>query len=252
MRLILRLLLARSNATFGRSVPVLTSSLLIAMAVASGAQGQTNGGPVYAVTKKYRELSSHEEGNLEFTVLQETIRPNRFVIFEGWKNQAEFDAHSKGAPTSEFQEGLAPIRNSPPYQMMQYNFATAPLRAKPAPSALYMVEHMDFMPTFAATAEPLVRALAENSQKEESVIRYDAYHWGNHHYMIMAIWPDSKAFDAHEAAAYTRQFRAAAGVPEGRIDLYEERLYKPLILADFRIWRRSAVMASRLRAVRLR
>jgi quinol monooxygenase YgiN len=178
--------------------------------------------------KKYRELSGHEEGNLEFTVLQETIRPNRFVIFEGWKNQAEFDAHSKGAPTSEFQEGLTPIRNSPPYQMMQYNFATAPQRAKPAPGALYMVEHMDFMPTFAATAEPLVRALAENSQKEKSVIRYDAYHWGNHHYMIMAIWPDSKVFDAHEAAAYTRQFRAAAGVPEGRIDLYEERLYKPI------------------------
>ena len=244
MRLILRLLLTKSYSAFGRSVPVLTSALLIAIAVASGAQDQTNGGPVYAVTyldvaanavtqgvtllKKYRELSSHEEGNLEFTVLQETIRPNRFVIFEGWKNQAEFDAHSKGAPTSEFQEGLTPIRNSPPYQMMQYNFVTAPLRAKPAPNALYMVEHMDFMPTFAATAEPLVRALAENSQKEESVIRYDAYHWGNHHYMIMAIWQDSKAFDAHEAAAYTRQFRAAAGVAEGRIDLYEERLYKPI------------------------
>jgi len=244
MRLILRLLAARSYSAFSRAVPVLTSSLLIAMAVASGAQGQTNGGPVYAVTyldvaanavtqgitllKKYRELSGHEDGNLEFTVLQETIRPNRFVIFEGWKNQAEFDAHSKGAPTSDFQEGLTPIRNSPPYQMMQYNFATAPQRAKPAPGALYMVEHMDFMPTFAATGEPLVRALAENSQKEKSVIRYDAYHWGNHHYMIMAIWPDSKAFDAHEAAAYTRQFRAAAGVPEGRIDLYEERLYKPI------------------------
>jgi quinol monooxygenase YgiN len=165
---------------------------------------------------------------LEFTVLQETIRPNRFVIFEGWKDQAAFDAHSKGAPASEFQEALTPIRNSPAYQMMMYTFATAPQRDQPARGAIYMVEHMDFMPTFATTAAPLVKALAENSQKEESVIRYDAYHWGDHHYTIMAVWPDSKAFDAHEAAAYTRQFRAAAAVPGGRIDLYEERLYNPI------------------------
>src|SRR5271154_5518637 len=144
MHLNLKLLLARSLAAFGRGAAVLVGSLLIAMAVASGAQAQTSGGAVYAVTyldvaassitqgvtllKKYRELSSHEAGNLEFTVLQETIRPNRFIIFEGWKNQAAFDAHAKGARASEFQEALTPIRNSPAYQMMMYTFATAPQR----------------------------------------------------------------------------------------------------------------------------
>jgi autoinducer 2-degrading protein len=244
MRLVPRLLPARSMTAFGRWAPVLAASLSIAMAVASGAQPQTSGGTLYAVTyldvaansvsqgvtilRKYRDLSSHEAGNLEFTVLQETIRPNRFVIFEGWKDQAAFDAHSKGAPASECQDALAPIRNSPPYQMMQYAFVTAPPRANPARDALYMVEHMDFMPTFATTAATLVKALAKDSQKEKSVIRYDAYHWGDHHYVIMAVWPDSKAFEAHEAAAYTRRFRAAAAVPGGRIDLYEERLYNPI------------------------
>ncbi len=241
MRLNLKLLVARSLAAFGRVAPVLAGSLVIAMAVASGAQAQTGGGAVYNVTyldvaatsvnqgitllKKYRESSGHEAGNLEFTVLQETTRPNRFVIFEGWKDQAAFDAHAKGASTSEFQKALTPIRNSPPYQMMQYAFAAPPPRAKPTPGALYMVEHMDFMPTFAASAETQVKALAEHSQKEPSVIRYDAYHWQDHHYMIVAVWPNGKAFDAHEAAPYTRQFRAASTVPGGRIDLYEERLY---------------------------
>ena len=38
---------------------------------------------------------------------------------------------------------------------------------------------------------------------------------GDHHYMIMAVWPNSKDFDVHEPAAYTRQFRAVAGVPGG-------------------------------------
>jgi quinol monooxygenase YgiN len=237
-------LLARSFTLLGRWAPVLVGSLLIDITVASGAQAQTGVGTVYAVTyldvaassvtqgiallKKYRELSRDEAGNLEFTVLEETIRPNRFVIFEGWKDQAAFDAHTKAASSSKFQEALTPIRNSPPYLMMQYAFATAPARAKPARGALYMVEHMDFMPSFASTAQPLVKALAEASQKEEGVIRYDAYHWGDHHYTIVAVWPNSKAFDAHEAAAYTRRFRDAAAVPGGRIDLYEQRLYKPI------------------------
>jgi quinol monooxygenase YgiN len=237
-------LLARSFTLLGRWAPVLVGSLLIDMAVASGAQAQTGVGAAYAVTyldvaassvtqgiallKKYRELSRHEAGNLEVTVLEETIRPNRFVIFEGWKDQAAFDAHTKGASSSRFQEALTPIRNSPPYLMMQYAFATAPAQAKPARGALYMVEHMDFMPSFASTAQPLVKALAEASQKEEGVIRYDAYHWGDHHYTIVAVWPNSKAFDSHEAAAYTRRFRDAAAVSGGRIDLYEQRLYKPI------------------------
>ena len=104
-------LLARSFTLLGRWAPVLAGSLLIDMAVASGAQAQTGVGPVYEVTyldvaansvdqgiallKKYRELSQKEAGNLEFTVVEETIRPNRFVIFQGWKDQAAFDAHAK-------------------------------------------------------------------------------------------------------------------------------------------------------------
>jgi quinol monooxygenase YgiN len=237
-------LLAKSFTLLGRWAPVLVASLVSDMAVTSGAQAQTGAGAVYAVTyldvaatsvtqgiallKKYRELSSNEEGNLEFTVLEETIRLNRFVIFEGWNDQGAFDAHTRAASSSKFQEALAPIRNSPPFSMMQYTFATAPARGKSSPRALYMVEHMDFKSSFASTAQSLVKALAEASQKEEGVIRYDAYHWGDHHYAIVAIWQNSKAFDAHEAAAHTRRFRNATTMPAGRFDFYEERLYKSI------------------------
>ena len=158
--------------------------------------------------------------------MQETIRLNRFVIFEGWNDQAAFDAHSRAASSAKFQEALAPIRNSPTFSMMQYAFATAPARVKPSSRALYMVEHMDFKSSIATTVQSLVKELAKASQKEEGVIRYDAYHWGDHHYAIVAIWPDSNAFDAHEAAAYTQRFRNTTTMPAGRYDFYEERLYK--------------------------
>ena len=118
----------RLNLKLGRWAPVL-GSLLIAMAAASGAQAQTKGGAVYDVTyldvaassvpqgitllRKYRASSGHEPGNLEFTVLQETTRPNRFVIFEGWKNQAAFDAHVAAAHTRQFRDAVQQGVGSP-------------------------------------------------------------------------------------------------------------------------------------------
>ena len=79
-----------------------TSSLTICLVIgaATSAMAQAGGGAVYAMTyldvstdwvlqgaaliKRYRDTSRREAGNLEFMVLQETTRPNRFAIVEGW------------------------------------------------------------------------------------------------------------------------------------------------------------------------
>jgi quinol monooxygenase YgiN len=47
---------------------------------------------------------------------------------------------------------------------------------------------------------------------------------------VVAVWTDAKAFDAHETAAYTLQFRAATaqGGRAWRANLYDQRLYKGL------------------------
>ena len=48
--------------------------------------------------------------------------------------------------------------------------------------------------------------------------------------LLVAVWTDQKAFDAHETAAHTLQFRAATtmGGPAWRCNLYDQRLYKAL------------------------
>ena len=86
------------------------------------------------------------------------------------------------------------------------------------------------MPSFGATAPPLIKALAESTQKEQGLVRYDIYQQPaprTNHYQVVAAWANAKAFDAHETAAHTRQFRAATVMP-GRANLYDQRLYKPL------------------------
>jgi quinol monooxygenase YgiN len=225
---------------------VLSCAVALGFAAISSLAAQGQDGSVFAVTyldvgsnavarwldllAGYRQASRGESGNLEFTVLQETTRPNRFVIMEGWQDKAAFEAHDKAAAKARFLEGLAPIRNSPPDRHVLQSFAVGRIQGEAAKEALYMVEHVDFMPAFGATAPALVKALAEATQKEPGMVRYDVYQQPaprTNHYEVVAAWPNVKAFEAHEAAAHTRQFRAATVMP-GRANLYDQRLYKPL------------------------
>ena len=242
MRAVQNLSSARSFAAIGAWASAMAIGL--AIAVSSSAQSQAVSEPVYAVTyldvganslsrgvdllKQYRESSRHEAANVEFTVLQETDRPNRFAIVEGWKDQSAFDADQKAMSTTQFEEALKAIRNSPPNQHVLHTFATGPAQTGRPNGALYMVEHIDFLPTFANLAQPAVRRLAEASAKEEGVLRYDIYQEPAphaNHFSVVAAWVAKKAFDDYETAAPTREFRAATVMP-ARGNLYDQRLYK--------------------------
>jgi len=102
---------------------------------------------------------------------------NRFVIMEGWQNQAAYEVHDKGTTMSEFQAALKPIRNSPTNPHTLLPFANVGPRIIPL-GAHYMVEHVDFRggdPAVAEAAVAYVKALAESSQKEAGALRYDIY-----------------------------------------------------------------------------
>jgi quinol monooxygenase YgiN len=242
-----------SSASSARWIVCVPLALIVAAGVAPAARAQAQtGDPVYAVTyldvgtnavpqgvdliRRYRDASRREPANLEFTVLQETSRPNHFVIMEGWKDQGAFDAHDKGAVKTEFEGALKPIRNSPPDRHMLQPYANAPSPATPAAGALYMVEHVDFLggdPAIAERAQPLVKGLAETSRKEDGTVRYDIYRQPPpriNHYEVIAAWKDAKAFDVHETAPHTLQFRGATAQGGGtwRANLYDQRLYKAL------------------------
>lgn len=186
--------------------------------------------------RQYRDRSQEEVGNIEFTVLEEINRPNRFVIVEGWRDETAFALHTKGANASVFNFTLGAICNSPLDTHVLQAFATAPRRHDISSGALYLVEHIDFQggdPAISKAAEPLVKALATSSQKESGVARYDIFQQPaprTNHYQVVAAWANSEAFDAHESAPYTREFRFATTFPTipARVNLYDQRIYKAL------------------------
>jgi len=238
-------LLAPMIAPMGRGVAAAGLALAIGIVLGAPASAQT-ADAVHAVTyldvstdwvvqgtgllKQYRDLSAKHAGNLEYAVMQEVNRPNRFVIVEGWKDQAAFEAHEKSADTALFNFTLEAIRNSPPNQHVLRDLTTAPARPAPASGAIRLVEHVDFTPPSNAAALPFVKALGEASQKEKGVVRYDIYQEPPphaNHYSVVAVWADRSAFDAHETAAHTRSYRSATAMP-AHANLYDERLYELL------------------------
>jgi quinol monooxygenase YgiN len=246
MRFIPTSRIAQALAPIGWCAPAAGLAIGICLTVSSSASAQAGDEAVHAVTyldvstdwvlqgvgliKQYREASAHQTGNLEFTALQEAGRPNRFVIVEGWKDQASFDAHAKSPVTAQFDFVLAAIRNSPPNQHVLRAYATGPARPGAGSGAVSMVEHVDFAPPFNAAGEPAVKALAQSSRNGADVLRYDIYQEPPphaNHYSVVAVWASRKAYDAHETAPSTRQFRAATALP-GRANLYDQRLYNVL------------------------
>ena len=223
-----------------------TSSLAIYLVIgaATFAMAQAGGGAVYAMTyldvstdwvlhgagliKQYRDTSRREAGNLEFTVLQETTRPNRFAIVEGWRDQKSMDAHAKGADAKRFGFILEAIRNSPPDQHVLEDFAIAPAKSAPA-GAVYMIQHVDIaFNGFGSPVQAAFKALAGPSPKEAGALRYDVYEEPDphlNHFSIVAAWTNEKAYEDHEAAPYTKQFRAAIA-QTGKGNLYDQRIYK--------------------------
>lgn len=230
---------------FGLGIAASALGIGLAAGTAISAMAQAGGGAVYAMTyldvstdwvlqgagliKQYRDASRREAGNLEFTVLQETARPNRFAIVEGWRDRKSMDAHAKGADAKRFGFILEAIRNSPPDQHVLEGFATAPANPAPTADAVYMVQHVDIaFNGFGAPVQAAFKALAGPSQKEGRALRYDVYEEPEphlNHFSIVAAWANETAYEDHEAAPYTKQFRAAIA-QTGKGNLYDQRIYK--------------------------
>src|SRR6516225_5353900 len=108
------------------SVPrVLASSLavfLLAVATHSPARAQSSSDAIYGVTaldvapgaaaqgaallRHYRDGALKQAGNMGVTLLQEVDWPNRFVIYESWKDQSAYDANEKAAHSAELRDKL--------------------------------------------------------------------------------------------------------------------------------------------------
>jgi quinol monooxygenase YgiN len=179
--------------------------------------------------KQYRDKTRAENGSAAVDVVQEIGRPNHFVIFEFWKDQAAFDAHEKADHTTQFRARLKTIHSSPYDQRVHQALAGDSRPLTVGRGTASEVTHVDVPPPRKDETEALLKKLAEDSRKDDGNVRYDVFQQTaprTNHFTIFGTWKDRNAFDAHEAKPHTKQFRDALGPILGAP--YDERLYSPL------------------------
>jgi quinol monooxygenase YgiN len=221
-------------------------SVVLVFAVAAGrAYAQSGEGTVYGVTsldvapnaaaqgvallKHYRDGALKQPGNLGVTLLQEVGWPNRFMIYEGWKDHAAYDANEKGAHAAELRDKLKPIAGAP-YDRRDYEvISVGPARPATGSDTVYMQLHLDVFPPGIDATLAAAKAVAEAARKGEGNLRYDVVKSikpPQSHTTFLAAWQNRKDFDAYEMSAYARQFRDAVGPLLG--SPFDDRLYVPI------------------------
>src|SRR5437016_4068239 len=86
--------------------------------------------------------------------------------------------------------------------------ATVPARAQNDPT-VYMITYLDTFPSAAKSAATLLKRLADASRKEAGVLRFDVLQRTVPYsqFLLLEVWKDQQASDAHMAASGTTQMR---------------------------------------------
>jgi quinol monooxygenase YgiN len=215
---------------------------LLATAAGFAAQAQTGEGTVYGVTnldvapgatnqaiavlKQYRDSALKQPGNAGVTLLQEEGWPNRFLIYETWKDQSAYDDNEKAVHTAEFRDRLKPIAVAP-YDRRDYHVITVgPVRAAAGSDTIFTQVHLDVFPPGLAPTLVAVKEVAEAARKDNGNLRYDVVQSVKapmSHMTLFAAWQSRKAFDAYEMSDAAREFRDKVGPLLG--SLFDDRLY---------------------------
>jgi competence protein ComEC len=177
-----------------------------------------------AALKQYREANRTRDGFTRFDIFEQVGRPGHFALFEVWRDAAAFDA--RGVAQKQLVDALAPIRVSDydqrPYKTISVGPAPPPANSR----AVSVVSHVDVAPD--PRVAGMLRRLAEASRMEDGNVRFDVvqHTMRANHFTVVETWRDQKAFDAHVAAAHTRQYRDELQPMTG--SPLDERVYKAI------------------------
>ena len=162
-----------------------------------------------AAFKQYRGANQHLAGAAGFVRLdtfEQIGRPGHFALIETWRDQKAFDARDQAIQT-QLLDALKGIRISG-YDQRPYKTLTVGPAPPPSGSrAIVVVSHVDVTPN--PQVPIMLKRLAEASRPEQGNLRFDVlqHTMRANHFTVIEIWRDQKAFDAHVAAAHTKQYR---------------------------------------------
>jgi quinol monooxygenase YgiN len=174
--------------------------------------------------RQYADASRNDDGNAALDAFEEIGRPNRFAIVEAWREKKTEEVHGASAAASGFRDKLQPLLVSP--LDIQPSGGRSVMTGRGTTDAIYVLTHVDVVPTGKDQGIFLVKELAEASRKDPGNLRFDVLQQDSrpNHFTLVEAWRDHETFDANVTAAPTRDFRQKLTSLSGA--LYDERLYQ--------------------------
>ena len=105
---------------------------------------------------------------------------------------------------------------------------TLPAQQKQTDQRLYVVTYVDVYPNFADDVAKLMHQFTADSLKDPGSVRFEVVVdvARSNHFTMLEVWQSRQAFEAHTAAAHTRQFREKIAPMLGAP--FDERLNGPV------------------------
>jgi quinol monooxygenase YgiN len=100
----------------------------------------------------------------------------------------------------------------------------------PADTTFYSVAYVDIAPASKGAAIAALKQYREASRKDDGFVRFEFFEQVGRpgHFSIIETWANNKDFDAHTAAAHTKEFRSK--IDSMRLSDFDQRPYKTLSL----------------------
>jgi quinol monooxygenase YgiN len=177
--------------------------------------------------KTYRDAARKDQGAVQVDVTQRLDRPNQFTILGVWKDQKVYDAHLETAHAKALKTALTPLLAAPT-DTRQHNALAVDDNKSARGATVTAVTHVDVIPPQKDNGVAALKALAEDSRKQNGNLRFDAWQQTNrpNHFTVVETWANRAAYDAHFIHAQTKDFRTKLAAMTGA--LYDERLYRTL------------------------
>lgn len=170
--------------------------------------------------------SRQEAGNAGYAVLHERGHPGRFAIIESWRDKAALDRHEAAAKATE--DKMQQLLIAPSDRRVCAALDVADTQGGGNAAGVYVITHVDVVPTKKDEAIALLNELASGSRKEAGVRRFDVWQQASrpNHSFVIEEWRNDAARDMHVMADHTRAYRAKLLPLQG--SLYDERVYEPV------------------------
>jgi len=167
-------------------------------------------------------------GAVRFDVLQQLDRPNFFALFEIWSSQQAYVAFLTSSDTQAIFVQLAALLQAPLDERdgTLLQGSVTPRDSHAAARQIFVITHLDIIPTFVNQAAPLLVQFVADSAGDAGVQTFAMLSWDSitNHFQLIEVFANQQAFDAHVSAQHTVDFRNSLqpfiGAP------IDERLYQ--------------------------